>query len=164
MSWARQSVGSSPRVAIGPRRRAPPVRGRSATKALLEEITRIHAENYGVYGARKVWHAMRREGWDIGRARLMRRAGLHGAIRGRKPRTTQASSAPDRRPDLVERNFPRSEPEPALGRRHHLCAHDQRILLHRVRDRRVLPPDRGLGDQGDDAALRTCHWKLSSTP
>lgn len=46
---------------------------------LLPVIERIHAANYGVYGARKIWHAMRREGWDIGRdqvARLMRTAGL----------------------------------------------------------------------------------------
>ncbi|GAA1491643.1 transposase InsO family protein [Brachybacterium sacelli] len=77
-------------------------------RVLIEEIRRIHAENYGVYGARKIWHAMRREGWDIGRdqcARLMRKAGLHGVIRGRTPRTTQPSPLPDGRPDLVERNF-----------------------------------------------------------
>lgn len=51
---------------------------------------------------------MRREGWDIGRdqcARLMRQAGMRGVIRGRRPRTTRPSSAPDHRPDLVERNF-----------------------------------------------------------
>ncbi|MEV8404207.1 IS3 family transposase, partial [Streptomyces niveus] len=44
---------------------------------LVEELRRIHAENYGVYGVRKMHHAMRRAGWQIGRdqvARLMRAA------------------------------------------------------------------------------------------
>ena len=74
----------------------------------MEEVKRIHAQNYGVYGHRKMWHAMRREGWMIGRdqtARLMKTARLHGVRRGRRPFTTIASKAPDRRPDLVERDF-----------------------------------------------------------
>lgn len=77
-------------------------------EVLISEIRRVHAENYGVYGARKIWHAMRRQGWDVGRdqcARLMRAAGLAGVVRGRKPRTTQPASEPDQRPDLVERDF-----------------------------------------------------------
>ncbi|MGH3430262.1 MAG: IS3 family transposase [Terriglobales bacterium] len=86
-----------------------PVSGRALRdEALIPEIERVHAENYGVYGARKVWHAMRRSGWDIGRdqcARLMRKVGLHGVVRGRKPRTTQPAQVPDHRPDLVMRNF-----------------------------------------------------------
>jgi putative transposase len=80
---------------------------------LIPVIERIHADNYGVYGARKIWHAMRREGWDIGRdqvARLMRTAGLNGVIRGRKPRTTIPSRTPDDRPDLVERRFVADRP------------------------------------------------------
>lgn len=75
---------------------------------LIPEIQRIYAENYSVYGVRKMWHAMRREGWDIGRDqtyRLMRKAGITGAVRGRKPRTTVPAPVPDHRPDLVERNF-----------------------------------------------------------
>lgn len=77
-------------------------------QALIPEVKRIHAQNYGVDGARKMWHAMRREGWDIGRdqcARLMRAACLHGVVRGRKPRTTKPAAVPDYQPDLVERNF-----------------------------------------------------------
>ena len=65
---------------------------------LLPVIERIYAENYGVYGARKIWRSMRREGWQIGRdqvARLMRIAGLEGVIRGRKPRTTRPASMPE---------------------------------------------------------------------
>ena len=82
---------------------------------MIPEIQRIHAANYGVYGVRKMWHAMRREGWEIGRdqtARLMRAAGVEGAVRGRRPRTTVAAPVPDHRPDLVERNFK----APAPGR------------------------------------------------
>ena len=49
--------------------------------ALVEHIRKIHAENYGVYGVRKMWHTLRRQGIDIGReqtARLMRLAGVAG--------------------------------------------------------------------------------------
>ena len=80
---------------------------------LLPEIRRIHADNYGVYGVRKMWHAMCLAGWDIGRdhlARLMARAGLQGVRRGRKPVTTRPASTADRRPDLVERNFTAAGP------------------------------------------------------
>lgn len=76
-------------------------------QVLIPQIARIHAENYGVYGARKMWHAMRREGWEIGRdqcARLMRKSGLRGVVRGRTPRTTRPAAVLDHRPDLVERN------------------------------------------------------------
>ena len=75
---------------------------------LVEELQRIHAENYSVYGVRKMWHAMRHARWSIGRdqvARLMKRAGLHGARRGRKPVTTRPAHQADHRPDLVERQF-----------------------------------------------------------
>lgn len=75
---------------------------------LIEEVKRLHAENYGVYGIRKMWQAMRREGWDIGRdqvARLMRQAGLQGVVRGRNPITTSPMQGPDHRPDLVQRVF-----------------------------------------------------------
>ena len=80
---------------------------------LTEELRRIHAENYGVYGYRKMWHAMRRAGWDVGRdqiARLMKAAGLQGVRRGRKPVTTRPSVEPDHRPDLVKRQFTAHEP------------------------------------------------------
>lgn len=80
---------------------------------LTNELRRIHGENYGVYGYRKMWHAMRRAGWDIGRdqtARLMRRAGLTGVRRGRKAITTIPTSTPDHRPDLVERDFTAAGP------------------------------------------------------
>ncbi|WP_248124738.1 IS3 family transposase [Micrococcus lacusdianchii] len=80
---------------------------------LLEEVKRIHAENYSVYGIRKMHHAMVRAGWQVGRdqvARLMREAGLQGVRRGRKPITTRPAGVPDARPDLVERRFAADRP------------------------------------------------------
>lgn len=80
---------------------------------LIPELERIHAENYGVYGVRKMWHAARRAGWNIGRDqvyRLMRKAGIQGAHRGCKPITTRPAKEPDTRPDLVQRNFTAEAP------------------------------------------------------
>jgi len=76
--------------------------------ALIPVVKELHQANYGVYGVRKMWHAMTRAGWDVGRdqvARLMRLAGIRGVVRGRKPRTTSPAKVPDHRPDLVNRNF-----------------------------------------------------------
>uniref|UniRef100_UPI0035CCF81E IS3 family transposase n=1 Tax=Micrococcus lylae TaxID=1273 RepID=UPI0035CCF81E len=80
---------------------------------LIEELKRIHAENYGAYGVRKMHHAMVRAGWEIGRdqvARLMKLAGVEGVRRGRKPITTRPAGKPDARPDLVERCFTAQRP------------------------------------------------------
>lgn len=80
---------------------------------LVEELKALHAENYGVYGVRKLWHAARRAGWDVGRdqvARLMRIAGITGVRRGRIPITTRPAPEPDSRPDLVNRRFKASRP------------------------------------------------------
>ncbi|GAA4685788.1 IS3 family transposase [Gordonia humi] len=82
-------------------------------RMLIEDMQRIHAENYSVYGYRKMHHAMRRAGWDIGRdqtARLMKTAGLHGVRRGRTPMTTTRAESPDGRPDLVKREFAAAGP------------------------------------------------------
>ena len=59
--------------------------------ALKSEIARVFAENFAVYGVRKVWRQMQREGFDIARCtveRLMQSMGLQGVIRGRPIRTT----------------------------------------------------------------------------
>ncbi|WP_344878246.1 IS3 family transposase [Zhihengliuella alba] len=75
---------------------------------LIGELKRLHTVNYGVYGARKMVRVMRRAGWELGRdqcARLMRAAGIHGVVRGRRPRTTVPARTPDERPDLVQRRF-----------------------------------------------------------
>jgi putative transposase len=75
---------------------------------LKAAITRVHAENYGVYGARKVWLALNREGIPVARCtveRLMRELGLAGARRGRRVRTTKADPGAARAADLVHRQF-----------------------------------------------------------
>ena len=58
---------------------------------LKPEVARVFEENLSVYGVRKVWHQMRREGFDIARctvARLMKDLDLEGVVRGKKPKTT----------------------------------------------------------------------------
>lgn len=83
-------------------------------EAVIADLERIHAENYSVYGVRKMHAAMRRAGWEIGRdqtARLMRAAGLVGVSRGRTIRTTTAASqAAGAFPDLVSRRFVADRP------------------------------------------------------
>ena len=80
---------------------------------LKPAIARVHAENYDVYGARKVWLQLNREGTEVARctvARLMRELGLRGARRGKRVRTTRADAAAARPADLVGRRF--SPPAP----------------------------------------------------
>ena len=81
--------------------------------AVSVDVARIHKANYAVYGARKLWHALRREGTGIGRdqtGRLMHALGLTGAVRGKTKRTTVASELSPRPADLVDRVFAASEP------------------------------------------------------
>jgi putative transposase len=75
---------------------------------LCKEITRVHAANFGVYGARKIWLQLNREGISIGRdrvARLMVRLGLEGVVRGKAVRTTVSDKAAACPFDLVNRQF-----------------------------------------------------------
>ncbi|MDC7111537.1 IS3 family transposase [Corynebacterium pseudodiphtheriticum] len=87
-------------------------RGLSARRlrdtVLVERISTVHRDDYGVYGVRKMWHTLRRDRIDIGRehtARLMRLAGVSGKNKDRSPVTTRRSKTVDTRPDLVEREF-----------------------------------------------------------
>ena len=77
-------------------------------------IRRIYDENHRVYGPRKVWKQMGREGLREARCRvrrLMREMGLAGAVRGRAwIITTQAGPEADRPRDLVDRNFTATRP------------------------------------------------------
>jgi putative transposase len=79
------------------------------------EIQRVWKENLAVYGARKVWLQLNREGHPIARCtveRLMRRLGLEGARRGgKKRRTTVADPAAARPADLVKRRFTPAGPD-----------------------------------------------------
>jgi putative transposase len=81
--------------------------------ALQAEIRRVHAEHFGVYGARKVWRQLHREGVTVARCtveRLMRELGLAGVRRGKPHRTTTPQAADARPADLVERDFSASTP------------------------------------------------------
>jgi putative transposase len=77
------------------------------------EIGRVHAEHFGVYGARKVWRQLHREGIVVARCRverLMRELGLEGVRRGKPRRTTTPAAAATPPADLVERNFSAARP------------------------------------------------------
>jgi putative transposase len=82
-------------------------------EALKAEIQRVWKANFEVYGARKVWRQLRREGIQAARCtveRLMRELGLKGAVRGKPKRTTIADPLAERPPDLVKRQFVAPEP------------------------------------------------------
>lgn len=88
--------------------RRPPSRRQIRDEELKFQIERVHAGNYGVYGARKVWLALRREGVEVARCtveRLMSELGLTGAARGKVKKTTIPDPAGHRAPDLVQRQF-----------------------------------------------------------
>ena len=74
----------------------------------------MHKENYGVYGAHKLWRQLHREGIRVARcsvARLMRALGLRGMRRGKTCRTTVPDEAAVRPADLVCRRFAASRPD-----------------------------------------------------
>ncbi len=77
-------------------------------------ISRVHKDNYGVYGARKVWLQLNREGTPVARCtveRLMRELGLAGARRGKRVRTTVPAADAARPADLVRRQFSPAAPD-----------------------------------------------------
>jgi putative transposase len=118
----RRSFGVEPicrTLAIAPssyyaaRRRPPSARAR-ADETLLPEIARVHGEHFSVYGVRKAWRALRREGIAIGRdrtGRLMAALGLAGATRSRRTRTTVPAPVAERPADLVNRTFTAPAPD-----------------------------------------------------
>jgi putative transposase len=81
--------------------------------ALQADIQRVFAENFEVYGARKIWRQMRREGREVARCaveRLMRTVGLQGAVRGKSVKTTISDKATPCPLDHVKRQFRAPEP------------------------------------------------------
>lgn len=82
--------------------------------SLKDHIVRVWKANFEVYGARKVWLALNREGIAVARVtveRLMRELGLEGARRGKKVRTTVPDEAAERPKDLVDRHFAAPAPD-----------------------------------------------------
>ncbi|CAO3424541.1 Mobile element protein [Azospirillum endophyticum] len=89
-----------------------PARSRSDTE-LSGAIRRVWDANFQVYGVRKVWRQLRREGIDVARctvARLMRQMGLKGATRGKTVRTTISDRAAPCSADRVNRQFQAPRP------------------------------------------------------
>ena len=89
-----------------------PARVRRDTE-LKQEIQRVFDENFQVYGARKVWRQLKREGHDVARCtveRLMQDMGLQGVIRGKPVRTTVSNKAAPCPLDHVNRQFSTSQP------------------------------------------------------
>ena len=80
---------------------------------LREEMTDVWTRNRSVYGARKLWHAMKRDKIDVARCtveRLMRQPGIQGVRRGKKIKTTQGQPADQCPLDKVNRQFRASQP------------------------------------------------------
>mgnify|MGYP001154909077 FL=1 len=78
-----------------------------------EEVRRVWKESEGLYGARKVWHQLRREGTTVARCtveRLMRAEGLAGVVRGKRVYTTVPDETAPRPADLVQRCFTATRP------------------------------------------------------
>ncbi|MFN6119667.1 MAG: IS3 family transposase, partial [Actinomycetes bacterium] len=90
-----------------------PCRRRLRDRELVVEIRRVFDENYQVYGARKIWRQLNREGITVARCtveRLMSVNGLSGRVRGRRARTTVPADVAARPGDRVERQFRATAP------------------------------------------------------
>jgi putative transposase len=103
VSWG----GLNPSSYYAARSRPPSARALRDAE-LKVDISRVHAANFGVYGVRKLWRALRRQGTLIGRdqaGRLMASLGLAGVVRGKRIRTTFPAALAQRPADLVKRIF-----------------------------------------------------------
>src|SRR3954464_15089043 len=90
--------------------KACPVSQAALTEAyLVNALVSLHQQNWGVYGVRKLWHAARRAGIDVGRdqvGRLMALAGVRGAVRGQhRAAATRRDERAPRPPGLVARGW-----------------------------------------------------------
>ena len=103
----------------------------------MPEVQRVFAENFRVYGVRKVWRQLKREGHDVARctvARLMRTLGLQGVIRGKPVRTTISDNATPCPLDHVNRQFKAAHPTLRLR----LCRDLGGLRLRRLRHRCIV--------------------------
>ena len=88
--------------------------------ALSEQIQRVWEENFSVYGVRKVWRQLAREGIEVARCtveRLMKKLRLQGVRRGKRVKTTVSDRATPCPLDRVNRQF-KAECEFPAYRRH----------------------------------------------
>ena len=108
-----QALAIAPSTYYADRSRPPSARA-IRDEALKVEIGRVHAGNFAVYGARKVWHQLRRDEVEVGRdrvGRLMDELGLCGATRTKRVRTTLPARVAERPADLVDRVFTATAPD-----------------------------------------------------
>ena len=128
-----------------------PARWRSDAE-LSVAIRRIWDENFQVYGVRKVWRQLRREGLDVARctvARLMRRMGLKGTTRGKAVRTTISNRAAPCPADRVKISS---------GLIHHSDRGSQYVAIkytERLAEAGVEPSVGSVGDSYDNALAET---------
>jgi putative transposase len=86
----------------------PPSARELRDETLKPEITRVYEADCSVYGPRKVWRQLKREGFTVARCtveRLMRALGLKGVVRGKTWKTTFPDLSAPRPPDLADRQF-----------------------------------------------------------
>lgn len=91
----------------------PPSRRAVRDAALKARILKVYDDNFQVYGARKIWRQLRREGTVVARCtveRLMRQLGIAGVVRGKPRRTTVADPANPVPADLLGRDFTAAAP------------------------------------------------------
>lgn len=96
----------APSMYYAARTRPPSARSRRDGELIIL-LEQAHEDNYGVYGARKLWHTLNRQGVPVARCtveRLMRQSGLRGLLRDRSPRTTRPAPETTRPADLVDRD------------------------------------------------------------
>lgn len=111
------------------------------------EVRRVFVENFRVYGVRKVWRQLKREGFDVARctvSRLMRDMGLQGGIRGKPVKTTVSDNARAMPDGSRQSPVQGAKAECPLAPRLHLCRDMERLRLCRLCHRRLCPQDRGV--------------------
>ena len=118
--------------------------------ALKPEIARVFAENFAVYGVRKVWRQMMREGFPVARctvARLMRDMGLAGVIRDKPVRTTISDKAAPCPCGPLQPPVLRASAEHAVGVGLYLRRDLGGVRLRRLRHRHLCAADRWLASK-----------------
>ena len=119
---------------------------------LRPEIARVHAENFGVYGVRKVWRQLHREGVRGGPVHRGA-ADASDGVAGRGAGEDREDDGPEPGSTLPagprEPTVPRALAEPAVGQRLHLRRHLVRLRLRRLRHRRLCPSHRRLAGEPD---------------
>lgn len=116
------------------------------------KIQEVFDANFRVYGARKVWRQLKRQGEEVARCtveRLMRGMGLAGASRGKAVKTTVPDKATLCPLDRVNRQFGADRPNAPSGIGLHVRVHLDRLRLRCLRDRRVHAAHRRLAGQSD---------------